>query len=57
MLFRSIVGNQEAASPLAGVPGSLDMAKINLTLVDWDKVNPEAVKAFEARWNKLFGAR
>lgn len=53
----AIVGNQEAASPLAGVPGSLDMAKINLTLVDWDKVNPEAVKVFEARWNKLFGAR
>lgn len=53
----AIVGNQEAASPLAGVPGSLDMAKINLTLVDWDKVNPEAMKAFEAKWNKLFGAR
>jgi len=53
----ALVGNQEAGSPLPGVAGSIDLAKINLTLVDWDKVNMESVKAFEVKWNKLFGAR
>jgi iron(III) transport system substrate-binding protein len=53
----ALVGNQEAGSPLPGVAGSIDIAKINLTLVDWDKVNMDAVKAFEGKWNKLFGAR
>jgi len=53
----AIVGNAEAASPLPNVPGALDVSKINLTLIDWDKVTPEGVKAFEARWNSLFGAR
>jgi len=53
----AIVGNNEAASPLPNVPGALDMAKINLTLIDWDKVTPEGVKTFETRWNTLFGAR
>jgi hypothetical protein len=42
---------------LPNVPGALDVSKINLTLIDWDKVTPEGVKAFEARWNSLFGAR
>jgi hypothetical protein len=40
-----------------GVPGALDTSKVNLSLIDWDKVTPEGVKAFEARWNSLFGAR
>lgn len=53
----AVVGNGEAASPLPNVPGALDVSKINLTLIDWDKVTPEGVKAFEARWNSLFGAR
>lgn len=53
----AVVGNGEAASPVPNVPGALDVSKINLTLIDWDKVTPEGVKAFEARWNSLFGAR
>ena len=54
---QAVVGKGEAASPLPNVPGALDVSKINLTLIDWDKVTPEGVKAFEARWNSLFGAR
>ena len=46
MLFRS-----------PNVPGSLDMGKLNMQLLDWDKATPESLKAFEAKWNKLFGAR
>lgn len=53
----AIVGNGEAGSALAGVPGALDTNKYNLSLIDWEKVTPEGVKAFEARWNSLFGAR
>lgn len=53
----AIVGNGESSSPVPGVPGALDPAKVNLTLIDWDKVTPEGVKAFENRWNLLFGAR
>ena len=53
----AIVGNGESGSPVAGVTGALDVSKVNLTLIDWDKVTPEGVKAFEARWNSLFGAR
>jgi iron(III) transport system substrate-binding protein len=53
----AIVGNGESGSPLPGVPGALDISKVNLTLIDWDKVTPESVKAFEVRWNSLFGAR
>jgi iron(III) transport system substrate-binding protein len=53
----AVVGNAEAASPLPNVPGALDVSKINLTLIDWDKVTAEGVKTFEARWNSLFGAR
>lgn len=53
----AIVGNGESGSPVPGVPGALDMSKVNLTLIDWDKVTPEGVKAFENRWNSLFGAR
>lgn len=53
----AIVGNGEAGSALPGVPGALDTAKYNLSLIDWEKVTPEGVKAFEARWNSLFGAR
>lgn len=53
----AIVGNQEAASPLPNVPGSIDTSKLNLQLLDWDKHSPESIKAFEAKWNKLFGAR
>lgn len=54
---QALVGNEEAASPLKGVPGSLDTSKINLQLLDWDKATPESLKAFEGRWNKLFGTR
>jgi iron(III) transport system substrate-binding protein len=53
----AIVGNEEAASPLPNVPGSLDMRKLNMQLLDWDKATPESLKTFEAKWNKLFGAR
>jgi iron(III) transport system substrate-binding protein len=53
----AIVGNGEAGSALPGVPGALDTARYNLSLIDWEKVTPEGVKAFEARWNSLFGAR
>ncbi len=53
----ALVGNQEAASPLPNVPGSLDTSKLNLQLLDWEKHTPESIKAFEAKWNKLFGAR
>jgi len=53
----AIVGNGESGSPVPGVPGALDTSKVNLSLIDWDKVTPEGVKAFEARWNSLFGAR
>jgi hypothetical protein len=52
-----VVGNGEAASPLPTGPGALAVSKINLTLIDWDKVTAESVKTFEARWNSLFGAR
>jgi hypothetical protein len=51
------VGNGEAGSPIPGVAGSLDLSKVNLQLIDWDKVTPEGVKAYEVRWNSLFGAR
>ncbi len=53
----AIVGNGESGSPVPGVAGALDLSKVNLTLIDWDKVTPEGVKAFENRWNSLFGAR
>jgi iron(III) transport system substrate-binding protein len=53
----ALVGNGEAGSPVPGVPGSLDLSKVNLQLIDWDKVTPEGVKAYETRWNSLFGAR
>ncbi len=53
----AVVGNSEAASPLPNVPGALDVSKINLTLIDWDKVTAESVKTFENRWNTLFVAR
>ena len=53
----AIVGNQEAASPLPNVPGSIDTSKLNLQLLDWDKATPESLKAFQARWDKLFGTR
>lgn len=53
----AIVGNGESGSPVPGVSGALDVSKVNLTLIDWDKVTPEGVKAFETRWNSLFGAR
>jgi iron(III) transport system substrate-binding protein len=53
----ALVGNGEAGSPIPGVAGSLDLSKVNLQLIDWDKVTPEGVKAYEVRWNSLFGAR
>ena len=53
----AIVGNGESGSPVSGVPGALDLSKVNLQLIDWDKVTPEGVKAYETRWNSLFGAR
>ena len=53
----AIVGNQEAASVLPNVPGALDTSKMNIQMLDWEKQTPESVKAFEAKWNKLFGTR
>lgn len=53
----ALVGKEEAASPLPNIPGSLDLSKHNMQIVDWDKMTPESLKTFEARWNKLFGAR
>ena len=53
----AVVGDHEAASPIPNVPGSLDTTKLNLQLIDWQKETPEMMKAFEARWNKLFGTR
>lgn len=54
---QAIVGNEESASPLPNIPGSLDMRKYNMQVLDWDKATPESIKAFEAKWNRLFGAR
>ena len=53
----ALVGDEEAASPLPNIPGSLDMKKLNAVVLDWDKETPESLKAFEVRWNKLFGSR
>jgi len=53
----AIVGNQESASPLPNVPGSMDISKLNLQFTDPEKVTPESIKAFEARWSKLFKQR
>ena len=57
IVITAIVGNGESGSPVPGVPGAFDTSKVNLTLIDWVKVTPEGVKAFENRWNSLFGAR
>jgi iron(III) transport system substrate-binding protein len=54
---QALVGNQEAASPLPNVPGSLDTTKYKMQLLDWEKATPESLKTFEAKWNKLFGTR
>jgi len=54
---QAIVGNEESASPLPNIPGSLDMRKYNMQVLDWDKATPESIKTFEAKWNRLFGAR
>ena len=45
-------GSGESASPLAGIPGSLD-AK---TMQPWDpfRYTPEFQKAYLAKWNKIF---
>ncbi len=53
----AIVGKEEGASPLPNVPGSLDMTKLKMQLIDPETYTPERVKAFEAKWNALFKAR
>ena len=53
----AIVGKEEGASPLPNVPGSLDMKKLKMQMIDPETFPPERVKAFEAKWNELFKAR
>ena len=53
----AIVGKEEGASPLPNVPGSLDMKKLKMQMIDPETYPPERVKAFEAKWNELFKAR
>ena len=53
----AIVGKEEGASPLPNVPGSLDMNKLKMQMIDPETYPPERVKAFEAKWNALFKAR
>ena len=46
------VGNGELASPLSGVPGSLDVK--TMTLHDSEKYPPEVQNAFKEKWNAIF---
>jgi len=39
------------------VPGSLDMTKLKMQLIDPETYTQERVKAFEGKWNTLFKAR
>ena len=45
-------GNNDSASPLPNIPGSLDAGA--LQLADLSKYPPQVAKPFTARWNKLF---
>lgn len=45
-------GNNDSASPLPNIPGSLDSSA--LQLADLSKFPPQVAKPFTARWNKLF---
>ena len=53
----AIVGNQDAASPLPNLPGSIDISKSKVQMLDWEKTTPEMLKAYEAKWQKLFQVR
>ncbi len=46
------VNNGELASPLSGVPGSLDIK--SMTLHDSEKYPPEVQNAFKEKWNGIF---
>ena len=47
-----LTGGGDFASPLSGIPGSLDMKAMN----SWDpmKYPPEVTKPYIEKWNKLF---
>lgn len=49
------VGNGELASPLSGIPGSLDAKTV--TLHDSEKYPPEVQNAFKEKWNTIFKPR
>jgi len=50
-----LCAKSEMACPLPGVPGSLDIKSI--VLFDPEKYTPDAIKAFEEKWNKIFKSR
>jgi len=45
-------GNGYTASPLSGIPNSLDIAMMNL--YDPAEDTPESLKAYRAKWDGLF---
>ncbi len=53
----ALCGNEEAASPIPNVPGSLDTSKLKLTLIDPEKYTPDLLKSFENKWSDLFTRR
>lgn len=53
----AMIGNGEASSMIPNFPGSIDLKANNISLLDWNEYTPERIKAFEQRWNSLFGAR
>ena len=59
---KPVLGATEIEDAMMGVMifGALPMASWNqahITIDILDKVTPEGVKAYETRWNSLFGAR
>ena len=53
----ALVGESEATSLIPGFPKSIDLKANNISLLNWNDYTPERIKAFEARWNSLFGTR
>jgi iron(III) transport system substrate-binding protein len=53
----ALVGNSEASSVIPNFPNSIDLKANNISLLNWEEYPPERIKAFEQRWNSLFGAR
>lgn len=53
----AMIGDKEASSVIPNFPGSIDLKANNISLLDWNEYPPERIKAFEQRWNTLFGAR